>query len=468
MAIQVQAACFSRVHPALPIFRVDDDQRVLFYTPGHVAAASPAQAAAVVSMFETGSADSDTNGFGHGLIERARAAQQSWRELTERAFEPECLTLYLSNRCNLGCSYCYAAPADPDKARTRLRLLPTHEAAPGFPVLAEEAAYAAARFVARCAAAKSRPLTLVLHGGGEPTLHWDLLQRVYAHVRTIALDHGVPFRTYIATHGVLSDDRARWLARRFTQIGLSCDGPPDIQNANRPSSAGAATSARVEATSRLFVEEGASFTVRATITPATVRRQSEIVRYAHDRLGASTVRFEPAYHGRDLSRQHFQPADADEFVEHFLEACDVARANGCDLRVSGVRIDEIHGPYCHPLRQVLQVGPDNGATACFLTTGSGDPEDAVMAVGRWDRSTGEFTVDSERAAALRRRAARIPARCESCVNIYHCARDCPDVCVITADPREEQQQGFRCRVHQLLGPHWIRTMSPQPGALLPA
>lgn len=462
-AFAASAASVARVHATLPIFRLDDVDRTVLYTPGRAVETTPALACEVQEALAAGTISSspEARRIAQMLEQRGRAALVAWHELAETRFEPECLTLYLSNRCNLGCSYCFAAPADEGRRRIRLRMSPAGEASAEFPILSESVIYAAARLVARNCVSKTKPLTLVVHGGGEPTVHWSLLERVHAQIGRIAEDHGIPLWTYIATHGVLPEERARWLATHFSLIGLSCDGPPDMQNANRPTAGGAPTAEAVERTARAFADAGASYVVRATVTRANVGRQSEIVDHACDRLRARSLRFEPAYDGRHRSPNGFRPEDAEEFVVHFLAACDRAREQGCDLQVSGLRLDEIHGPYCNPLREVLQLTPDGVATACFLCTGGGEPEDAVMALGRLDPATGEFQIDQQRAAELRRRAARVPARCEACVNIYHCARDCPDVCVISADPADEQREGFRCRVQKALGQRRVKEMAFQ-------
>ena len=453
-----------RVHPTLPIFRLDEGDQAIFYTPGEVLVTSRTEAVDVEAALGVGSVGpiSHAHGVARTLEARGRDATRAWHQLAEKTFEPECLTLYLSNRCNLGCSYCYAAPIDEARARTRLRMLPGPHLDTELPLLSEDVVHAAARLVARCCASKSKPLTVVFHGGGEPTLHWSLLERIRARVAEVAGESGIPLWTYIATHGVLPESRARWLADHFNSIGLSCDGPPDIQNANRPTAAGAPTAAAVERTARVFADAGADYAVRVTVTRASVRRQSEILVYICDRLGARTVRIEPAYDARRATGSHLRPEDAAAFVGHFLEAREVARQRGCDLQVSGVRPDEIHGPYCNPLREVLQLTPDGAATACFLCTDSRQPDDAAMAFGRLDPLTGEFAVDRAHVAALRRRAARVPARCEACVNVYHCARDCPDVCVITAQEIDEAHEGFRCRVQKLLGRQWIKEMAGLP------
>jgi len=451
----------TRIHRSFPIFRLDEGTRTVLYAPGLALATTATRAAAVEASLgaKANGGDVAARGLARRLEARGREAHRSWQELVARPFEPECLTVYPSNRCNLACSYCYTAPRRPLRARARSRRDPGPAPSARFSIVPESLVYAAARLVARNCAKKSRPLTLVLQGGGEPTLQWSLIQRIRDTVAGIADQHGLALWAYIATNGVLSERRAAWLGHHFDLVGLSCDGPPDVQDANRPSATGAPTSAIVERTARTLAAAGTGLHVRVTVTKATLGRQREIVEYCCDRLGARTVRMEPVYAGRHGSAARFRPEDAEAFVDRFLEARQVAAARGCDLRVSGVRLDEVHGPHCNPLREVLQVTPDGAASACLLRTGNAEGEDAAMAIGRLDPATGAFVVDHERAEELRLRAGRIPSHCEACLNVYHCARDCPDACVVTADEKGEEREGFRCRVQKLLACRFIREMA---------
>jgi radical SAM protein with 4Fe4S-binding SPASM domain len=212
----------------------------------------------------------------------------------------------------------------------------------------------------------------------------------------------------------------------------------------------------VERTARILVGTGVDLSARVTVTPASMRYQSEIVEYLGGGLGIRKLRLEPMYQGRTDRDDGFEPAQADEFVRYFLVARRVARRIGCHLQLSGVRTAEVHGPYCNVLRDTLQLTPDGTATACFLCTDGRNPCEAPMVLGRVDPESGEFVLDEERISTLRRMAATIPARCQQCVNIYHCARDCPDVCLTLGEETDATRQGgFRCRVQKLLGESWI-------------
>lgn len=414
-----------RMHPQWPMFRLHGDGPPVWYTPGLAANGG------VTSR--------------HEIEARARHAEREWQEYVARPYSPECLTVYLSNQCNLACAYCYSAPLDPARDRSRRQ-----------PTIDVRAALAAARVVAQRCEANGKVFSLNFHGGGEPTQHWELLTSLRAQIGSIAAGHGLDVHAYIATNGVISGARLDWLAEHFSLIGLSADGPPDLQDAQRPSASGGATSAAVERTARRLNRRGAPFHLRVTVTRAAMHRQAEIVEYCVLRLHARTIRLEPSYQPRPGGVQSFAPEDAPSFVEHYMAARATARSLGAELHLSGVRLDEIHGAYCNPLRDVLQVTPDGRASACFLTADGDRADDEVLGMGRYDPIADVFLIDEARANVMRRQAARIPARCHDCVNVYHCARDCPDVCLITAGQSRRDEPGFRCRVQKLLSHELIK------------
>ena len=411
----------SRVHATLPAFRLERGGARVYYAPGCVA---------------TGPSEE--------LLRCAGEAQAAWQRLAEAPFAPECLTIYLNNRCNLACGYCYAAAGRGD----------------GAPVIDESAALGAAKLVARSCARKGRRFHLVLHGGGEPTLDWEAVVRLVEGTRAIAAEAGVAWFGFLATNGAIAQERAAWLGRELDLVEISCDGPPDIQDRQRPLAGGGPTSPHIERTARVLREAGGRFQVRATITPETVERQSEIVGYLDQALGAVEMRFEPVYRAGA-----FRPDQAEWFVEHFLEAQRQARARGCDLSISGARLDEIHGPFCGVLRDTLHLLPDGAATACFFATDGRPPGAAPFLVGKWEESRGEYLLDAEAIAAHRRKALALPPMCLDCINVCHCARECPDRCAVMGAAPEVAS--FRCLVQRRLAETWILEAAPTPYPLVP-
>jgi uncharacterized protein len=416
-------------HGDLPLFCQALGDHAMFYTPGYVAVAGRQAAGRVVRLLageETGVASEAEREWATGL--RRRAAQQAQR--TQEDFAPECLTLYLNNECNLNCLYCFSDPVSQPAPRLSLAAI-----------------RAAAALAASACRARHRPMTVALHGGGEPTLHPAELAAALSAVEQAAQEHGVTLFRYIATNGVMPAARARWLAQHFDLIGLSCDGPSQIQNAQRPQQGGGATAHIVERTGGILHNQGRRLHVRVTITPETMARQAEIVSYICRVLQPEEIHLEPVYRGgRAGAAQGFGPQDAATFSEGFLEALAVAEGHGVALAISGTRLAERHGPYCNVLRNVLNLVPGDAATACFKHTHRQSAAAHGMVVGAMDGEQGCFVIDDQAVRSLRQRLAVVPQGCSSCFNRWHCAGDCPDACLLEG----AGAHGFRCRVQKMV------------------
>lgn len=446
-----------RIHPQLPIYRVQVHERQLAYVSGYARALEAAALDALeAALAGAPGADPACQALCRTLLERATNAERAWRALAEGRFEPTCLTLYLSNDCQLACRYCFAAPARAARsARAEAAKLSIAHVRSG------------AEWVAACCRRQGLPLTVAMHGGGEPTLHWELLQEAVAVTREVASRHAVAWWGYIATHGVLSPDKVQWLARHFDEVGLSCDGPPELHDAQRPSTHGAPTSAAVRRTARTLAAAGLPVTARATLTAGNGPRVPEVVRYLHEALGAAAIRVEPAY----LNAACAGDDEVDAFAAAFWEARAWARARGVLVETSGVRIDEVHGPFCNTLRRVLQLVPGGAASACFVCTGAPTPAERALelagapAAGAAGTTEASYRPAPWRAADLQRRGLRRPARCHHCFNSHHCAGDCPAVCAVLASA-EHGGGGARCRLNLQLGARLL--LESAAGAAAPA
>lgn len=425
-----------KIHPSLPIFAFAKGDQSIVYTPGHSAFVSANFLAALKGHWSQSAASSSTVMETAAHLESLAHAQvKAWNLLAESLFQPECLTLYPSLRCNSRCIYCYSRHAfasNPASSAT----------------LSLDLVRSAAERVAENCACKGLPFSLVLHGGGEPTQETALMREMVAITSQAAQAHGIAWQSYLATNGCMEDSQLRWCAANFSHIGLSCDGPPDIHDAQRPSLDGRLSSQCVARAAQVWRECGAYFSVRATIIPRHAHRQSEIASYICNILGAREIAFEPAYRPRPDQAAPFTVENAASFASAFLKARRLAQSLGATLNCSLVRPTELHGPFCNALRNVLQLTPDGGAAACFLCASAESHPSLLLAPGH-----NILAPDSSlraRTAALRRAAAQVPSRCQSCPNIYHCARECPDFCLLDGS-LDAREPGFRCLVAQQVG-----------------
>jgi uncharacterized protein len=370
------------------------------------------------------------------IVRAARRAASEATETAREAFTAECLTLYVNNRCNMRCRYCYSRPGNrADGAVT----------AGGV--------RAAARLVAGMCAARNRPFTLAFHGGGEPTLDKSRIDRFLAIAREEASRFALHLRTYIATNGAVSIETARWLATRFDLVGVSCDGPPDVQNRHRPGRDGRPLSDVVNRTIDTLRRHGRPFHLRVTISRETVDRQAEIVSYLADRHAPSEIRLEPVYVNRS-GEPTLEGSHAIAFVSGFLAAQAAGAARGIPVATSITRPDSVYGPYCNVLRGVLNLVPGDVATACFLESRRGGVARRGVQTGSFDATCGAFQLDEKGIQFLTSRCSTRPTGCDDCLCSCQCTYGCPDRCLLAASVSPSNFEGirssFRCQVNRML------------------
>lgn len=430
-----------------PIFRCRTQGQSLFYTPGCLAGINQELSKDLEQFLSdqvvrAGQAK-ELLTISKSLQSAAKAAMDSWNALLSTPFKPLCLTLYPHNDCNLACSYCYAE-AGPSQPTDRLSL---------------DSIRAAAIVVAENCQQESKTMVVVFHGGGEPSLHMPWLQQALEIVERTAAQFQVPIFRYIATNGVMSENDAAWLAEHFNSIGLSCDGPDDIQNAQRPLYDGSSSSAWVEQTARIVHQAGKPLCIRVTITPASLHRQSEIADYLCGQLHPQEISVEPVYcGGRTTPRSAFEPTQAVEFVEEFMLARQHARGFGIPWKTSGSRLREVHGPYCHLFRSVLLLVPGDEVSACFKSCQASQARQQGSSLGFFSYPDGKIHLHEQAAAQLRQDLIGGQNECTGCFNQFHCTRLCPDFCLLM---HKHSAGSFRCQLQKLLSIAYLEELAGQ-------
>ena len=263
---------FFRIIPETfpPIFSGMFDDLTLFYAPGYLVAAREKEAAEIrniiIGEFPFGNLPAGE------LINAAISAQSGWSiQHDPYCYHPTCLTIYSAAACNLNCIYCFAEKVHAQKMQ-----------------LSGDLIFSAAEKVLRNCKELQVPFTVVFHGGGEPMQDFNL-PGLLLNLNRMADGAQVIFHSYIATNGVMDADRANWMAANFDEIGLSVDGPPEIQNLQRPGKTGVETAAAVERTAGILKKIKGSLSVRATVLPDNFKRIPEIVSYLKNNLDADEI-----------------------------------------------------------------------------------------------------------------------------------------------------------------------------------
>ncbi len=427
---------FLKVHDQLPVFSINAGGSALIYAPGYLFVAGQITESEIRNYLANPSeiANRPLQHCFSGILEYARAAVSRWEMQARQPFLPECLTIHAGSDCNMHCTYCYSKVDLAGYANLR-----------GFP----DAGSIRLLFdqIVRQEGRNQVPVTIVYHGSGEPTYHWKDLAESVRDIKRAAERLNLDTFFYVATNGVLSDSRIDWLVANFDLIGISCDGPPGIQEKQRIRKNRVPNS--IERVCRRIARQGGRFDVRVTVTRETLLVLPEIVHYLVHDCSASTIRLEPVY----LNVDHgFVEYDADDFFLRYSRVRDAASAFGAKILYSGVRLKELHGPFCDILRNNLRLTADKVTRNCFCFM-NGKPG---FITGRIEGEPSAFRFNPD-LPELKYFASGIPAFCSSCINQYHCSRGCPDFCIMGESfPEYLPQSLFRCRLHQLLSVDQIR------------
>jgi uncharacterized protein len=173
------------------------------------------------------------------------------------------LTLHLTHRCNLACSYCYALP---ESAATASR------------DMSEAVIDAAVALAAGEAQASARGFFTVTFFGGEPLLRRDLVEHGLQSAQRCAAEAGLELSARICTNGLLLDDAALdFCVEHELAVSLSLDGVREAHDAHRVFADGRgsyeATMARLPA----ILERLPYTTVQLVVTPVTAHLLADSV-----------------------------------------------------------------------------------------------------------------------------------------------------------------------------------------------
>ncbi|MBN2431273.1 MAG: radical SAM protein [Acidobacteria bacterium] len=349
--------------------------------------------------------------------------------------EYESVVLFLTNRCNLRCVYCYAGSGDGPSCDM------------SWPM-----AQAAVDHVLELARRRPNPALLVgFHGGGEPVLNWDVFRRTVEYARRISRLQHVEVFLSCASNGIWTADQTRFIVEHLDQVNISFDGLPMVQNQQRPAGDGHPTAGAVCRTIRSLDEAKADYAIRLTVTRDSVTSLAESVRFICDRFRPSTLQVEPVYALGRGARLPSAIADPVLFIEQFIQADRIAEAAGVRFFYSGARPDTITNRFCMAPLQALVVTPQGYVTTCFEALDPECPRQGHFIVGAYESAAG-FHLDLARWRDIAADTAHLPPQCTTCFCRWHCAGDCRGVRMWEHSTTAETD---RCRINKELTKYLI-------------
>lgn len=322
-------------------------------------------------------------------------------------YKPTEVTLFLTTRCNLHCIYCYASAGD--RPLTEMSL---------------KTAKRGIEFV--CHSALERGKTefgVGYHGGGEPTIHWEVLTKSFTYAKQLARKYGLEVYGSMATNGVLSPEKRRWIIENFRGVNLSVDGLPEVQDFQRPMPSGRPSSKAVMETIRAFDQANFPYGIRITVTAPSLERLPQSIAYLLDNAHPKYIQVEPVYllgRGRNTSLA----VEPQGFVQAFLEAKLLAEQCGVDMFYSAARIDVLTNRFCQCCGEGFNLTPQGLVSACYEVPDPGFEFAEQFIFGWYNEHLARYEFEEEKLARLRNHTVEQIPWCQDCFCKWHCAGDC--------------------------------------------
>lgn len=347
-------------------------------------------------------------------------------------FCPHEATLFLTSRCNLRCRYCYA-----DAGKKSIDM-PWN--------IAKAAIDLTARNAGRLGADQ---FAVGFHGGGEPTMAWEMLKRCVTYTRQKADEKGLDADIYAATNGLFTPKQQKFIVENFNTLNVSLDGPPEVHDAQRVRVDGSGSYEQIAKSLKFFDEVGFPYGIRATVVESTVHKIPEIAKFLLNEFKPMFLHIEPVWQcGRCMTTGEVPPSD-DSFIKQFLIAEQIADQAGHELVYSGARLNVLTNKFCAAPGDSFTVLPEGIVTSCFEITEADDPNAAIFHYGNFNAQTNEFDFDLERLKHLRSLSVENLAYCSDCFCKWHCAGDCLSK-VFKASGSARHEGSSRCKLNREL------------------
>jgi len=330
--------------------------------------------------------------------------------------EKEMLSFFLTTKCNLQCGYCYNSE---ERNLQKDQTISLEFAKLGIDYFSKNFKSKQIRF----------------YGPGEPTQEMALMKEISNYANNI---FGNDFTIEIQTNGVFSRDALQWLLNNVNIIWISFDGPPDIQDKNRPLKTSLEGSSKYIENSIKYLKSNRVLTnqmvgARVTIVNETIERQKEIIDYFNS-LNIKYIWSDPLFppvgkkpfNIKKESLSEDKKFDLDLYVDKYLKAKKYAESKnifyGSFLACNFDNNSTIHCRACIP---VPHLTPDGFISACDMVTFGSQPYHmSPLIYGKWDKQNKSLIFFQSKIKKLQSRSVKNMPGCNSCKIKNNCCGYC--------------------------------------------
>ncbi|MEK6764627.1 MAG: radical SAM protein [Planctomycetota bacterium] len=325
-------------------------------------------------------------------------------------FSPHELTLDITKKCNMRCTYCYSNAGESSIS------------------MSEECGYKAIDFCVLNAKPKGCSFGLHFHGGGEPSQEFELLAKFYNYAQAKCKNENINFKCSVITNGLISTKVTDFYIRYMDEITVSIDGDEISHDEQRPSVNGGPTFNKVYTTCKYLLKHGKKFNIRTTITSKNVHRLEEIVGFYIKEfpVPGGSINIEPiTLVGRALGKEHLA-CDPNIFAKNLFKSLKMGINSNVNVFYSGVSGHSQRKEFCAASAPSFSVCADGTVTSCFAYSNKDVVRDLFI-YGRFDEKTNKFVFDNDKILKLQTLTMDHDPYCKDCFCKTHCIGDCPAI-----------------------------------------
>lgn len=369
-------------------------------------------------------------------------------EYEQKGIQYDAVVLFLTNQCNLRCTYCYASSGEHKPQQMQWDL-------------AKDAIDFVMNEVIKN---HSSSMSLGFHGGGEPTLNWNVLTKATEYAHSLARKNKIQLHVTGAFNGYWPKEVLQYVIKNFTEISLSFDGIAPVQNLQRPAINNKDSFSVVTETLRALDEAQFSYGIRMTVTNDSVHDLAKNISFMCENFKPQNIQVEPAFYVGRAKRNKSTINDLNTFIDQFIRGFKEAEKHHVTFFYSGARIDSLIQRFCLAACRALVVTPDGDITTCFEIYSKEHPLSQHFIVGNY-KGDGAFFIDNEKLHHhFSRTIERIP-HCEACFCKWHCAGDC-EVKTYSEEKNGDLLHAERCFVNQELTKFLLIDKIKESGGLI--
>lgn len=324
------------------------------------------------------------------------------------------ISFFLTTDCNLRCVYCYNSN---ERKKQQTQTLSLEFAKKGLEYFFKHNPSRHIRF----------------YGPGEPTQKFDLMKEITEYAHKLAGDDLV---VELQTNGAFGKRVREWICQNVDIVWISFDGPPDIQNANRPFPNNKPSAGIIEENVKYLLEHRKKMDgvigARITISEKNINRQKEMIDY-FEKLGITYMWTDPLFPEvtdipvcKDVNRKGSQLLNMNEYADRYIEAYYYAKEKGVFYgSFLACNFDGCSQYHCRACTPVPHLTPDGYVSACDMVTfGEKAHHMEVFVIGKWEEKKKEIVFYPERIDALQKRKTSNMPHCKDCSVADHCGGYC--------------------------------------------